>query len=346
MSLLGLDKFLPEQNFAILRSNGYLGVSIFFVISGFLITSSLIGTSNQSPKDKDTDALNVELSSFYAKRIGRIFPPLILLFVITFVFSCLSSNYFVDFQLQPKWLIFTAAFHAFTFTYNDYYLGLGGSTPGLRHLIPLWSLSVEEVFYVVWPILLKGLKSTRLILVFLGVLVIFAPAYRIENGYLSQYHYLGCIDMLAIGSAVAFLRKFTKFPKISNHAILLLPLTFLVIFFVLCVMDINENFVIAPSLIGALTGFFLFLSNNFDQRTERVRYFKHLVSPMSLLGKLSYEVYLFHLMFMNIFYRLDFNNGTNYLSGPVPLVSLMMFSYLLHRYLFEPTRIKLARFLK
>jgi peptidoglycan/LPS O-acetylase OafA/YrhL len=244
------------------------------------------------------------------------------------------------------WLFFTAAFHAFTFTYNGYYLGLGGSTPGLRHFIPLWSLAVEEVFYLAWPILLKGLKSARLILVFLGVLIIFGPAYRIEHGYISLYQYLGCIDMLALGSVVAFLRKSTKFSKIANHASLLLPVTFLLIFFVLCGVDIQNHFVIAPSLVGGLTGFYLLLSNNFDQRTARARYFKYIVSPLSLLGMLSYEVYLFHLMFMNIFYRLDFNNGTNYLSGPVPLVSLVLFSYFLHRFLFEPTRIKLTKFLK
>lgn len=346
MSLLGLDRILPAQNFTILRSNGYLGVSIFFVISGFLITSSLLNRNNQSPNDEDTVALKFELSSFYAKRIGRLFPPLILLFVISVVLSYIGGIYLLDFELQPKLLFFTAAFHAFTFTYNGYYLGLGGSTPGLRHFIPLWSLAIEEVFYLVWPILLKGLKSTRLILVFLGVLIIFAPAYRIEHGYISQYHYLGCVDMLALGSLVAFLRKSAKISKIANRAIFLLPVTLLVIFFVLCVVDIDEHFVIAPSLVGGLTGFYLLLSNNFDQRTARVIYFKYLVSPLSLLGMLSYEVYLFHLMFMNIFYRLDFNNGTNYLSGPVPLVSLMLFSYFLHRFLFEPTRIKLTKYLK
>lgn len=70
MSLLGLDRFLPAQNFAILRSNGYLGVSIFFVVSGFLITSSLLNRNNQSRNDEDTVAPRFELSSFYAKRIG------------------------------------------------------------------------------------------------------------------------------------------------------------------------------------------------------------------------------------------------------------------------------------
>lgn len=130
---------------------GFLGVDVFFVLSGFLITSLLI--------EELARTNNVDRARFYMRRIRRLMPAL---FLVLF-FSVLVSGLFV----------FDAAYHvrrdlpwAITFVLNWSYLFFEQSyfvnisrPPLLQHL---WSLSVEEQFYVIWPILLIALYKVRI----------------------------------------------------------------------------------------------------------------------------------------------------------------------------------------
>jgi len=130
---------------------GFLGVDVFFVLSGFLITSLLI--------EELTQTNTVDRARFYMRRIRRLMPAL---FLVLF-FSVLVSGLFV----------FDAAYHvrrdlpwAITFVLNWSYLFFEQSyfvnisrPPLLQHL---WSLSVEEQFYVIWPILLVALYKVKI----------------------------------------------------------------------------------------------------------------------------------------------------------------------------------------
>lgn len=130
---------------------GFLGVDVFFVLSGFLITSLLI--------DELTRTNSIDRARFYLRRIRRLMPAL---FLVLF-FSVLVSGLFV----------FDAAYHvrrdlpwASTFVLNWSYLFFEQSyfvnisrPPLLQHL---WSLSVEEQFYVIWPILIIAFYKVRI----------------------------------------------------------------------------------------------------------------------------------------------------------------------------------------
>ena len=130
---------------------GFLGVDVFFVLSGFLITSLLL---NEIARTNKLDRAN-----FYIRRIRRLFPALFLVLL----FAVMISGLFV----------FDAAFHvrrdlpwALTFVLNWSYLFFDQSyfvnisrPPLLQHL---WSLSVEEQFYVIWPLALLGLAKLRI----------------------------------------------------------------------------------------------------------------------------------------------------------------------------------------
>ena len=126
-------------------TGGFTGVDVFFVISGFLITGSLL--------DELQSSGNVSISSFYARRARRILPALILV-----IFSTMVAGAFLLYTVDDQVLLFESAVSAGLFVANEYFRHYsGGYFDGPAEWIPLlhlWSLSVEEQFYLIWPVLL------------------------------------------------------------------------------------------------------------------------------------------------------------------------------------------------
>ena len=131
--------------FATLVPGGFVGVDIFFVISGYLITGILL---------RDLQAGQFSYRQFYARRVRRIFPALAVVLA-----ACLLVGYMI---LFPKELAalgkHTAA--GSIFISNIALWNEGGYFDGmatLKPLLHLWSLGVEEQFYIVWPLMLWGI---------------------------------------------------------------------------------------------------------------------------------------------------------------------------------------------
>ncbi len=130
---------------------GFLGVDVFFVLSGFLITSLLI--------DELTRTNTVDRARFYIRRIRRLMPAL---FLVLF-FSVLVSGLFVldaayHVRRDLPWAITFVLNWSYLFFEQSYFVNIS-RPPLLQHL---WSLSVEEQFYVVWPIMLIGLYKVKI----------------------------------------------------------------------------------------------------------------------------------------------------------------------------------------
>jgi peptidoglycan/LPS O-acetylase OafA/YrhL len=114
---------------------GYYGVDLFFVISGFLITGILL----KEPEGN----MGTALKRFFGRRALRIFPPYYLLLVVLLIFN-----------MEPARELWVSLF-TYTFNYaGTIYKGVHGENA----LFYLWSLSVEEQFYIVWPFLILGLR--------------------------------------------------------------------------------------------------------------------------------------------------------------------------------------------
>ena len=125
-----------------LLPGGFIGVDIFFVISGYLITSILL---------KDIQAGSYSIKTFYARRVRRIFPALsvVLLFCLALGWVVLTA---VEYRSLGKHAAGGAGFIAnFMFWKEAGYFDAAGDTKPLLHL---WSLGIEEQFYIVWPLLL------------------------------------------------------------------------------------------------------------------------------------------------------------------------------------------------
>lgn len=125
-----------------LFSGGYVGVDIFFVISGFLITGILLNEIKNH---------NFSIINFYERRIRRIFPAL---FLVLFVSTCIAFWAMFPDELDD----YGKSLFAATFFYSNYHFMFGAgyfAAPSeTQPLLHMWSLAVEEQFYIVFPIYL------------------------------------------------------------------------------------------------------------------------------------------------------------------------------------------------
>lgn len=126
-----------------LLPGGYVGVDVFFVISGYLITSHLL---------REAERNNViSLTSFYAKRIRRLLPAATSVLIVTAIFSPLLPAY--QWQMLTKEIIASALYLQNWLLAQEAidYLAAGNHPSPLQHF---WSLAIEEQYYIVWPVLI------------------------------------------------------------------------------------------------------------------------------------------------------------------------------------------------
>jgi peptidoglycan/LPS O-acetylase OafA/YrhL len=149
-------------------AEGTLGVDLFFVLSGFLITTLLL---------EEHDATQtIDVWKFYARRVRRLMPAL---GVMLAPFVLLALGAAVTGSLQLRTLVGLGA--ALTYTSNIVAAADPSAVPAA--LIHLWSLAAEEQFYILWPIILLALLrrgGTRLVVGALTLLLVLAIAYRLR----------------------------------------------------------------------------------------------------------------------------------------------------------------------
>ena len=177
-----LDFPLKTSAFSRLGDLGEFGVRVFFVISGYLITS-ILQTEWRRTK-------NIRLSKFYLRRTLRLFPACYFLIVTTAVLVSAGLT-----QVN-KWDFAFAAGYAMNFHENRAW--------PMGHL---WSLAVEEQFYLLWPFTLKKLgelRASRLLLILVAVAPLIRLAYPILGASLN---FIVWSDALATGCLLALWRE-------------------------------------------------------------------------------------------------------------------------------------------
>lgn len=165
ISVLGVIIYHSKIHFfgELFFQGGYYGVDIFFVISGFLITSIIF---------EELSINNFSLKKFYIKRCRRIFPALIFTILISLLLSW-NSVMPVSFIEYAKSVIYSLTFIS---NYYFYFSGLEyGAVSGLlKPLLHTWSLAIEEQFYIIFPLFfIFGFKRLRKNLVlYLGIILL------------------------------------------------------------------------------------------------------------------------------------------------------------------------------
>ena len=290
-----LSKNRLLQAIGIFAFNGSLAVGVFFVISGFLITTLLI-------EEQETYG-TISLSNFYIRRIIRIFPAYYLLLIICFIFE--RAGYFEVPRLD--WIT------ALTFTKQFY-------RKGPIELSVLWSLSVEEFFYLAWPLIFIKFKNKALtvaIILMISTAVIRAalvnlPAYNLSKTIftVSDALLVGCIAAIKYDEIVYLLTKYHK--KAFLIALFLLSSIYFYNFIFISVYGSASSEVVAPSLglrilntlsysllgdVGLLTNISIGLLIVYSVISRGI-WFKFLNTRiMNHIGKLSYSIYLFYGFF-------------------------------------------------
>lgn len=195
---------------------GNYGVDIFFVLSGFLISRSLFYQITK------TSISNLEIvKSFFFRRFLRIFPIYYLLLLFMFLTSGIIGNQFKENFL---WYFFYGA--NYLNYYEDKWFG------ALAHL---WSLSVEEQFYIFWPILLLFIFKKRIFYLICLLIIIGTVCPFLLDGN-TNILTISCINALGIGALLAYFEIVNK--NYMINFIKILKIVFIPVFLMLCINKI------------------------------------------------------------------------------------------------------------
>lgn len=305
-------RFLPSQFIHLLVWNGQLGVQMFFAVSGFLITSITLRRWGQLS--------NVNLRGFYLFRFARIAPVLYLLLAV------LSGLHFANvhnFVVTAKTgglvraLVAALTFHINVLEARRGYL------PGNWDI--LWSLSVEEMFYLFFPLVCRVFGKGRLFLaILLAFVVLGAPGRTVfahGNEVWSEYCYLGGMEGIALGCLTAIIvsridlsRSALRVLGISGTTIVALSLVFSLQGYSGWLGRTGLNF----TIVGLGTCMFVAATTQTQWRSPRI------LMPLLKIGQYSYEVYLTHMFIVFGLFDLFLDLGK-----PMRLVPILFTSTLL-----------------
>lgn len=271
------------QLISLLRNSGHLGVNFFFVLSGFLITYLLLEERDHFQK--------IHLREFYIRRILRIWPLYYAIVAVGFLLFPLlnSSADFIPNADIRYYLVFAGNF-------DTIIKGLPSRVLGV-----LWSIAVEEQFYLVWPILLAVLPPRYYARMF-GCIVSISLVYRAAHqheGLVLAFGTLSVISDMAVGALLAYksrsdLRFRTMLSNLSKVRISILYLAGIGLILVrhdlighLPALAIIERVVL--SIFFA----FIIAEQNWAQNSP-LKFSK--IKGLSGLGKITYGLYCLHFL--------------------------------------------------
>jgi peptidoglycan/LPS O-acetylase OafA/YrhL len=263
--------------------DGQRGVQVFFAISGFLITSTTLRRWHSLSQ--------ISLRGFYLMRFARIVPLLLLLLATLTILHLAHRHDFIVSQQTGG--LRRALFAALTFHINVLE-ARRGYLPGNWDI--LWSLSIEEMFYLFFPVLARLFSRGKFFIILLLSFVVLGPFARTTwshgNETWQEYSYLGGMDAIAFGCLTALLLDRHKFSRRATRVMLILGTLLLI--FTLCFLQAVVPLGLAAtgldmSLIALATCLILAAVARANWHAPRA------LSPLRNLGQRSYEIYLTHM---------------------------------------------------
>jgi peptidoglycan/LPS O-acetylase OafA/YrhL len=265
---------------------GWIGVQLFFVLSGFLITGNLL----------DTQRASNYYGSFIARRALRILPLYYGVLVLTFIVVPALG-------VTPTRLAETSQHQIWLWTFLTNWFAPGGAAVfGFGHF---WSLAIEEQFYLVWPMTIRRL-SPRQVLALCGCIAICAFLVRFlmvhtgsSDGAIYMFTY-SRMDALACGAAAAAIFRIQEFRRyfaqrvrsftVATAVMLAIGAAFTRGYF----SDDRTCQVYGFSLLAV--GFAVFvLAGAVSNASTGWTYRLLTLKPLRLVGKYSYGMYIFHM---------------------------------------------------
>ena len=280
-----LGVVLYHADFAFFKG-GWIGVDIFFVISGYLISNIVISEMNLN---------KFSFRNFYIRRIRRILPALFstLLLTIPFSFILLTPNFMIEYAKS----LFSSVFF-----YSNYFfqsLDFYNSEPTkYMPLMHTWSLAIEEQFYILFPIIaliIYKLFRKYFLWIIISISIISFSLNIFEVGIEKFYQLQFRMWELFLGMIVMVVGQNFKIKNLEIIGIILMVTPF----YYFDDSWIND---IEPKIIALLGVSLVLLSNKKDSYLSRILRFKFL----SIVGLSSFSIYLLHqpiFAFANVYWR-------------------------------------------
>ena len=327
-------------------TGGYLGVDIFFVISGYLITSILL---NEFAIEK-----NISIKDFYIRRARRILPALFFLIIILLLISLFSLPPYaqINFAKSVISVIFFISNFFFFFNQDSYF----SESSEYMQLLHTWSLSVEEQFYLIFPLILLFIlkKEKKFILFFfifiliisLILSIVFSFSSNPQISSLNFYLFPTRAWELLIGCTASILSFKLKLKLTYFKSSLLVLVGLLMIFYSIFYYNANMQLPSYQTLIPVLGTLIIILikEDNFFYK-----YLLHL-KPIVFIGLISYSLYLWHypLFVLSKSYYFLYSNFANQKVLMILLsVLVSIFSYFVIEKPFRDKKlVDLKKFLK
>lgn len=308
-------------NNAIHFKNGFFGVDIFFVISGYLITLIILKELYETK--------NFSFLLFYERRIRRIIP----LFLVVGLITSIPAWFFMlpsDFILLSKSFLSSSFFFSNFYFYEittDYFARESELIPFLH----TWSLSIEEQYYLITPLILfilfkykeKFLLPVLFLLFFLSLDNAYNIAYSEKNFDYFFYSFFSRFWEILTGSIIAITKKKFKIKKdILTKSIPVISIVF--VFVIIFVPDVkNDNYINYLFLLILFTAIFIYFSENNDFASKLLS-----SPPFVFIGLLSYSLYLWHYPIISFYHIIP---GHYFLSSKylvlLAILSISLFSY-------------------
>ncbi len=288
---------LPAQLVTSLIWQGQSGVQIFFAVSGFLITSTTI--------QRWGAVSNVRLRDFYLIRFARIAPLLLALLI---VLSILHGLHLKDFTVSTKAGGLGSALIAALTLRVGLLEATRGYLPGNWDI--LWSLSIEELFYLFFPLVCRLLARGKWLVLLLVTFVVLGPFARTTfshgNEVWREYSYLGGMDAIALGCLTALFvsrRSLTRPVLITFLGFGSALMAFCLVFEPHVARLRLEKYGLGMTILAL--GACMIIAAASETRWQAARK----LTPLLAYGRRSYEIYLTHMFVVFAFFDLFMRAG-------------------------------------
>lgn len=309
--------------------SGFIGVDIFFVISGYLITGIIL---------KELDQKSFKIKNFYARRIKRIFPAL-----ITVLLATIALGWFLllptEYMALGKHLLGAASFTSNLLLWSESgYFDVGAEQKPLLHL---WSLGVEEQFYILWPLILIAVSKVTVGVKYLpaattGLSLIACITLTYVDPTSAFFSPLTRFWELGLGALLAQYQYSSKFNNTANLSKsaknLISALGFALIISGFLLINHSTLFPGGWALMPTFGAVLIILSGSTNTLSKWV-----LTNRISVFfGLISYPLYLWHWPFLSIAQIIE--NGLHR-DGRIAIVVIsILLAYLTYRFIEKPIR--------
>lgn len=306
--------------------SGFIGVDIFFVISGYLISKIILENLAKG---------TFSFIKFYSRRIQRIFPALITVLLTSYLLSWVA--FYPEERLRLTKHLFSGAFFVsnFLFISESGYFDTAAITKPLLHL---WSLSVEEQFYLIWPLIIVFLWTRKISYVLVvSLLILISLLYNLVKVYpeptLAFYSPLSRFWELLFGSLLAWLVLKREKAESILKGNLLAASGALLILFALLVLDRNSLFPGGWAILP-VAGTALIIAAGPQTYINKFI----LASPVLVwVGLISYPLYLWHWLLIS-FAEITSEYEATYLLKSIAIGISFFLAWLTYKFVELPVR--------